>query len=51
MYEAVCLVLANALRAARREEGICHIFHTIDPGGKSSRIEVENVSEKRFFFF
>jgi len=38
------------LCVTRRKKGIRHIFYTIDPGGKFSRIEVENISEKRFFF-
>ena len=38
LYEAVCLLGADGLRATRREEGIRHIFHTTDLGWKSSCI-------------
>jgi len=43
-------MLADGLYATRREEGIRHIFNTINPGRKSSRIHIEDVSYKRLFF-
>jgi hypothetical protein len=38
LYEAVGPMLTDALSVTRREEEIRHIFNTIDPGWKSSRI-------------
>jgi len=50
LYEVVYLMFADVFRGICREEGIRHIFYIIDPGGKSLRIEVENVLYKRIFF-
>jgi hypothetical protein len=49
LYKPVCPLLANATRATRCKEEICHIFNTTNPGWKPSRIQVEYVSHKGLF--
>ncbi len=50
LYKAICSILIDVFCNICYKQEICYIFHALDPGRKSSRIEVKDISYNRLLF-